>query len=678
MPLQDESKRKERFFGNGTFADTMNELTMEKWRGAVGQFLTKVLSTIGGRHVPVVWMSGNDAQHVAYTDGEKVFLNPHKFMDSVTAHILGRNATGAAPTIARLKGAAYHELAHVMYTPRMTAMPCSGVLANLMTQRYLFQAFNILEDCRIENFFGAKYRPARKYFKQMVVDFMLTPQGTDAQTEIALASAWVFMYGRKYLPAALVDAAYTAHCDFINKYGLSVDPDAIKPVIDAYTQCVFPKDGQQAYDLIEVFCQYLTAFYNLPTALPSQFSDWSPSGDHNDNRKGSPSRSEQEEGKRASNDSDGDDDGDFDGDYGDEGDGDDFDGDGDGDGGEGDTDGTDSDGGDGGDSREGDGADTDNDADGSHEGDSDGDPTKSGAAELVRAMEGVRTQVAADTFTEAVSDMKSIASKVNAARRIMKPDLSGSRPSPIDVSMRSASRSIQQAILTLRADREEVWERTQASGRFSVKDAIASRGEHLNVFKRWEDSGDQGNDFEVVILLDQSLSMCGYPQQQVSDATWVIRDAFQSLDIPVTVIGYDTKARLLFSPDDKVSRTVSTVIAAKGSTDATDAIEWAANIFAASTASSKLLFSLTDGQWYVDDVVMGLMRHIKSLGVKTTLIQQGAPTYNYSGEIVGYSFDDVPASKYGHDRVLQMGESKTELPAVVSKAIMEIARTQTV
>lgn len=91
-------------------------------------------------------------------------LYPNIFINAAQFQNLGNPRT-----LVQLLGLNYHELGHLMFTPRNTG---SWIGTDL------HRAWNILEDQRMESFFTAQYQPAGKYFTEMVVRFMVDDEAT--------------------------------------------------------------------------------------------------------------------------------------------------------------------------------------------------------------------------------------------------------------------------------------------------------------------------------------------------------------------------------------------------------------------------------------------------------------------------------------------------------------------
>lgn len=697
-------------------ASLQDELRYEKTMFSVADFLQRVLSIIGGRTVPVCWtqpaQSGRTA--IAFTDGETVWINPDRFRDTFLVKGGGASLTGTAREIAKIKGAAYHELAHILYTPRRAARPSKDLYELGQSGQYkesaLRWSYNALEDQRIESMFVAKYAPARRYFTPMAIDFALKPRetGDPLMDEVNLGMAYTLLFGRRYMGSDVLAAAKRHHVEFLAKYGIKVRVTALEQIIDKYRALTFPADADTAITLVKRFYDYMMACYEPFGGFdPVTQSDpyGTPGGDH-DMTRGSMKPAYEQRGTQevvSELDEDGwDTDEESDEDFDDDTDGNgsspstdtDADADSDSDDGSGDGNDSDSDGdadGDGGKSDDPGNGDSDTDADtdtdgegngsaatnsngGNGYGDKPSDDTPVKAKTLSDVLQQASEEQTAKIISMAHDDLKSIAAATQKSKPNLKPDLRGCVDAALIPGMATGSRKIQEAFHLIKSEGEELWERHSPNGKLNAGAAMSARGTHFDIFDQWMDIDEDALSFEVVILFDQSLSMQGELQYSASQAMWTLKSACDALDIPVTVIGYDTQARMLFRPEDKMPANTYKVLAARGNTNPQTALEWALSFMSASSASHKLLFSLTDGDWYSDRALKMVMAEAHRIGVQSTLVMLGAPVINYSTGTLSYRYQSVPHDKYCHNRLIKVGNVSREFPAAVKQAITEIAR----
>lgn len=660
------------------------------FKTATADFFRRVNSSLAGKPVPMRWvehgyMPSGMAGQIAFTDGESVFINSDFFRDSLQQLVTGKNMLAATEPIARLKGASYHELAHVMYTPRMGAEPVKSCLAisSSGSGHNIMRSFNMLEDQRIEMRFAGKYRSAVDYFIPMSVKHIIG----EMDKPVGQVLAFPLLYGRKFIPKEIVDLSENLHNEWIKARGLSVSPARLKEIIDEYLTLIFPSQHARGLELIKLFDSYMFHLHQ------QDWSNGSGQGDnHDQQRRGTPSRSSDQRDDVESTkewmeelESEHSDDGDF-GDGGEDSDGDsDSTGSGSSSGeseeDDNSADNTDADGGSGSDEFDGDappddnGQGSDSHGNGVGAGDSAGDGVAhTELGEMIQKLQELGFEAEERCFDSAFGDLKNIRKAITTARRDWTPDLRRSLEASVTPAMRKASNAIQDVFTVIRAEGEDIWATQRQAGRLNVRDAINARGTHFDVFDEWIDVGDEATSFEVVILVDQSSSMQGAQMMSVSAGLWVIRHACIQMGIPVTAIGYNDNARMLYTPSCRVSPVVYRELNSVGGTDPTEAIEWATSIFQASQASHKLLFSLTDGEWNHNLTSKNLMNVLSGMGVHSTLIIQGLVHYDYRTDTkLGVSYPTTPADNYGHGHLAKCADGQRDLPKIVSTAMEKLA-----
>lgn len=243
----------------------------------------------------------------------------------------------------------------------------------------------------------------------------------------------------------------------------------------------------------------------------------------------------------------------------------------------------------------------------------------------------------------------------------------------VTVAMSSGSKEIQVAIQKLWSECEPAWEDSMESGRLNINNAMASASKSsardFRIFDQWNDLGE-ANDFDIVILADQSGSMGGSSIESLSKAIWMLRDVCKTLAIPLTVFGYSDRSRVLYSENTKaiVSKTKYDLFHAANSTCPDDAIRWASQKFSRSKALHKLLFSLTDGEWHMNNNLKVDMAHMQSLNVESflgILPYQGDVTHP-SNALTAYP------NLYGHKHYLPL-PNITDFPSQVAKIIARLS-----
>ena len=151
-----------------------------------------------------------------------------------------------------LLGLNYHELSHCMFSnlsPENFHFLQEYCTKNNLNQMAMGFAWNILEDCRIENLFVYEFEPAKYLFENSIIDLIIKP---DKEDEDKKDLVWFFLYGRKYLNKNIYNVA-------LKECQKTFSQDEIKlakRVIDKYIQT----DGiltLQNCKYIEAICKLL-------------------------------------------------------------------------------------------------------------------------------------------------------------------------------------------------------------------------------------------------------------------------------------------------------------------------------------------------------------------------------------------------------------------------------------
>jgi hypothetical protein len=606
-----------------------------RWIAAASELSSRVASVLGRTSVPVSWVP-DDA--IAYTDGEEVFLSLPWFLDNVGAAVVSGDSAKTARSWALFKAIVFHELSHIIWTPRVSQKPMpqlkdlhetfvKSVRASHVLSEHtsIHEAMNILEDQRIETLFTTRYSPAKKSFTLMVRD-------------VVYGASWVsglLLHGRRYLPNDLRAKAWVlfeAKWESIPHYLLKeaevdhVSSDDIKDAISRYCLLTFPKDADEAVEIIHLIAKVMnvarvddTSQGESPKRADLDRHDTMKSG-----KPVSPATQREDVAKVEET-------------YPDE---------------EGSV-------------SEASGSDT---ADADQAGDTSGSVGDSGvrdaASELAEALDEL---IETDEFSEMLDrELKAIRTAAGEAKAVkLTPEKSVEPHGTVNgyygdwpkVARKALSAKLAEVFFEV----EEGWARHNSSGRLNVVDVMAARGQHFEVFDRWVDNTEEATSFEVVILLDESGSMGGSLQHCSAQACWTIERALSDLDIPTTVIGYGSHTRMLKNKEESFSNTVVPLWKASGGTVIDPALNWAASVFERSAEQNKILLTITDGAFYADEELMGKI-------------------HNYADSIlVGLGKGCTAYGEPHHQRVVEFPspvQDLRRLPDILGNKIVEVCRNQ--
>ena len=603
-----------------------------------------------------------------FSDGQNITIHRDLFTN-----------IGDAITLVKIMGLNYHELSHIIMTPRNRTVFRKAVMAEK-----LGYAFNALEDQRIETQFVAMYSAAAKYFTEMVIEFYVNKQE-------AWKLAHLLTHGRRFLPLEIREA-------FKERFILSgtTDETRAEEIIDEYRHLDLadadndPTLRTTALSLIREYHKILMrAQRKAQEDLPNPF------GADDDGKQGcgaqqegitdkqlsrqAKSKAEEKSAEQDEQEQDGEDGSGFWEDVEDEEDEDNEDGsasdageDGEEDGEEDSGDGSDmadgeSDSGEFGEDGDEDGEGDESDEAGSEGGqgsssdggeedgdDADGDDSDSddsdagvggtqhgngGAASSDDEIQEILNEILNGVMnsSQVQGDIRQMQNAINDPNAF---DLDERvRPSsafPADVAATSASVKVERELRRLYSEVEPGWKYGSDTGRLNVNRAMTS-DDFEDVFDEWDEGREQSTGIEVVISLDTSGSMGGQEILDACKALWILKRAMDSVDATVSVMSFDVLTKTLFGRNDKVHRAEIPFYSADGAdTCPAQSIRNARRILSQTDKPNKLFVIITDGGWSATNYesratgaeIEDIAELVKSIPATTMFIGIGAGGYN--------------------------------------------------
>ena len=636
----------------------------ERWVTAASELSSRVASVLGRASIPVNWVTTADPNNVgaiAYTDGDGIFLNLGWFLNHVVAKALSlesddRDEAKLAWVV--FKGIVFHELSHILFTPRQTQKPMPQLkkLAE-ESDRFgyedlLYKAMNILEDSRIESLFTLRYAPAKPVLTAVVREAILDDSNADSPM------AALLLHGRKYLPLDVRMAADKAFIDHLAGKGREQLAHTILAKIDEYLLLTFPADTDRAIEIIVAIADFLGGDEAEAGQQLRSFDD------HTSMKSGKPaSPAEQrqaaaEMAKACAADSaeadkaDAADDADATDDADDSGDADDVDDSNDSDAGEEVTNAT--------------GASDSDESAGSGSGD--GYSPDGGISDQPDLRDEINLDALGDTLDTEFRQIAEAAVDADTVSRV--PTVAKKPWERLDRSFGTwpwiAREGLSSKIGEVFFEAQESWVRGHQNGRLNVTDVMGARGQHFDVFDRWVDNAEEATSFEVVVLLDQSGSMNSWnirhPHLDVpaAQACWAIERAMADHEIRTTIIGFGSKTVLLKSADDSFTEDAAPLWKSDGGTNIGTAVHWATDIFRRSEETNKILLTLTDGQFHASLDQFNTLHEYAS----SVLVRLGV--YGATG-------------RHGHQEVVDFAKPKDDLkrlPHLLGSKIISICNQQ--
>ena len=603
---------------------------------AIGSIYQTADRIITGRPITVT-ADARVGAAAAWTTGDGIVLNSARL----------NNLTDKA--LATMTGANFHELAHALFTPRGG----SAIINHIRNTGHL-EAFNILEDARIERLLVAQFPSMRGFLVHVVVEILVETGD--------MGRVYPLIAARGYLPQRLRQACRDA---FLQPQHL----DEIERITREFARLVFPTDSGAGILLIEEFAELMKT-----VSIPRTGCSYRDSEPHSSGKASSVAQQRQLQGQAQQQDAnqaaqDAADAAQGQGDpsqgQGQSGQGGDDDGNGaTGGGGAGTNSGVaktgslgwdainppDADqdaaaqaGATGGKADPTADADADADADaGAGDPDADADPNAdpndvwtdddwdaedlndadlqaaTEAAAKVAAANSVRNEAlkaAKDAQSDVLKD-KSVMENVSDTRRQLAKkmhvpsqikDRKGGQHLAFKTNSLATARKVGGEVRRLIETHEAGWETEQASGRLNMARVMQGRDPH-EVFDRW-DQGEEGVSLETVVLIDSSGSMQGEQMTMACEAGAVLQRSMASAGVIMSTYTFNTELTTLYPRGDRPMRV--RYVSADNYTHASPGLIEAYRVLHSSSANRKLVVLMTDGAFDDTDTsndVITLMR----------------------------------------------------------------------
>lgn len=148
------------------------------------------------------------------------------------------------------------------------------------------------------------------------------------------------------------------------------------------------------------------------------------------------------------------------------------------------------------------------------------------------------------------------------------------------------------------------WTYRESTGRFNINRYAAGERDMDELFDEWEEGNADATSIETVVLLDISSSVYEW-QAALSDVAWVVKRAADTVNIPCTVLVYDSHAYYVYKRNERASVTQFPALNCVGGTNPGLALAEAMTILAGTTQKKRYLLTMTDGEWFSASVNLG-------------------------------------------------------------------------
>jgi len=517
-----------------------------------------------------------------WSDGKKITFN-----EDIVRYL-------SEADIPALNGLNYHELSHLLYTPRAGSEFVTWVMGN-----DLGIAFNYLEDARIETLMTARFPSTRLFLE---ANFMRYVAGDDTNS----GSLFLLSRGRKYVPLSIRQKIADL---FVAERGLEMATE-VADIIDTYRTLVLPRDMKEAKPLIERFAKIVgkgnmgngtgtgeaneggeggSAEVECPSdctnRAPMKFGRPLGVNEQSADSKKAKASGKSEELRAVDNDK----------------------------------------------LLQGGNTEGENIIESNRVADSfmqqDTRKTERSLADLleqrakdIRSNDEVKREVR--EFRESVASNDEHRNSVRGAR------YTNMTPAEINSYTRDnadyplIAEQFGRELERLEIDNEPNWDKEKPSGRLNVQRTMnAGLNDIDRLFDQWSEV-DYGTEIEAVILLDNSGSMGGRIQS-ASASVWAIKRGLERINANTTVFSFNSGSRVLYTSDEKTTYDVVRTVHAGGTTNPIRALEEAKQIFNLTNRATKLLFIITDGGFDYAEPSDNLIKQFNEDGVITSTVFLG-------------------------------------------------------
>ena len=495
----------------------------------------------------------------AYNDGKNIVFNAHLIEDIDDK------------TIISLNGFNYHEVGHILYTPRG-----GSEFGKTVKREQLGKAFNVLEDARIERLLIAKYPSVAPFMEASCLEYLL--KGDSAE----FGSYFPLFTGRKYLDIELRQEIADR---FIKDFGVDLAV-AIATIVHEYRTLVYPRDFNRGLDLLRAFADIIghenTNEVNGKPIIPNG------NGGHTDRAVQDKGRMKGDKEQKAQQDK-----------------------------------ATNNESGDGaGNERLDDPADTNTDNDRSST--SFGSKGKDEADDNVLRkdiQERLDNLSKNDEVQRTTKEVRKAINDNNERRSAIKQGAYSNQQVSAQVS--ASARAFGVALERVRIDNDPAWELEQPMGRLNIGRAMrADINDMDKVFDRWSE-GNSNNDIDAIVLVDTSGSM-SWQIQRTMESAWVIKRGIERINGRVSVYKFNHDSRLIYSATDKAQPTEYRYVNSSGGTNPYKALLEARRHLMNSKRGVRMLFIVTDGEWDMDEENNKVIADLTKDGVQTSVVYLGS------------------------------------------------------
>jgi len=202
-----------------------------------------------------------------------------------------------------------------------------------------------------------------------------------------------------------------------------------------------------------------------------------------------------------------------------------------------------------------------------------------------------------------------------STNNLQEPELATYRSILPDSKTQSASLSFARELERLKAQFDPAWDKYESRGKLNASRFI--RGDDLEtVFDQWNMGREDVTEIECVIALDNSGSMGGLKATNAYRAMYAIKYALDKIGANCSVLVFNSDTETLYRATDKANNSVRDC-GTTGATNAEYAVKYATKLLAESEKPVKLFFVITDGEWSDTELCDPEIKKMNNAGVLT-------------------------------------------------------------
>jgi len=569
-----------------TISEVLNAKAEEKSRlDAIGNTYEKADKIITGDDITVTVVNNSESTAPATNNGREITFNADLIKELNTESIISLN------------GMNYHELAHLLFSPR-----AGSALGQYVTKNNMKRAFNMLEEARIETLLVAKYPATRPFLEANVLEYVLTSDD--------IADNFPMVTGRRFIELETRQMIADA---FVDKYDIQV-ANKIHSIVNEYRSLSFPKDFTRGMELIEEYTNIVGKDTEKPKKPDGSEGGGDGEGNHNDRDvlgKGRPLSAKEQTRLQEK---------------------------------------------DGGCEWGTEELEVKPKSEGNGEGENKGKLPAIGIGgdlDEIKVKEQDYSTADSDIAKKLTERLKDIAldDRVkNEVREVRKSitgsdDVRGTLPksynsyeSSIPNESSVFARRFGQELERLVRDADPYWDRFLPSGKLNVSRTMTPDVNAIGqMFDVWE-TGSDNTDIESVILLDNSGSMGGY-MNKVCQNAWIIKRGVEYIDGNVTVFNFNSDSEILYDRKERAKPLTYRHVHPRGSTNPLKGLLEAERILTTTDKHIKILFIVTDGEWDKQQECDSIIARLNRKGIITCVVYMG--DYNIIHNLMGEAKNGV-------------------------------------